>query len=121
MIGYKSGKLEVIEFVELRKHHAYWKCKCACGNTVIVEGNNLRRKKQTACGCNRELNLTKKKFGKLTVIKKTKEKKSNGVNIWLCKCSCGNFAKISSSNLVRNATKSCGCKRPARQRDWCSL
>lgn len=49
-----------------------------------------------------------KKYGRLTVVgfeKDTKEKRYKLV----CVCDCGNKAVVSMSNLIKGATKSCGC------------
>ena len=31
--------------------HIRWKCKCACGNEIVVRGNHLRRGNTRSCGC----------------------------------------------------------------------
>lgn len=49
--GRRFGKLIAISFVELKKHHATWLCKCDCGDEIVVDGGNLRSGRQTACGC----------------------------------------------------------------------
>ena len=51
-----------------------------------------------------------KKFGKLTVLKKSGRKAKNGDNYYDCVCDCGNFKSIIRNNIVRGATKSCGCR-----------
>lgn len=52
MTGKKCGRLQVMEFSEMRKDgQAYWKCLCDCGNTVIVAGNKLRSGHTRSCGC----------------------------------------------------------------------
>lgn len=48
------------------------------------------------------------KFNMLTLIEPTGEIR-NGCRIWKCKCQCGNYKEISTSNIKR--TKSCGCAR----------
>lgn len=53
------------------------------------------------------IDLTGKKFGKLTVIKKTKSR--NKRTMWLCECECGNKKEIGGSELKSGTTKSCGC------------
>lgn len=53
------------------------------------------------------IDLTGKKFGRLTVIKREPNK---GVYpMWLCKCICGGEKVISGEHLRRGNTKSCGC------------
>lgn len=34
-----------------------WKCRCDCGNTVLILGKNLRGGKSTNCGCIRKITL----------------------------------------------------------------
>lgn len=53
-------------------------------------------------------NLTGKKFGKLTVVKRAGSTKYHCAN-WECLCDCGNKKIISSNHLLTGNTKSCGC------------
>ena len=52
--------------------------------------------------------LTGAKYGRLTVIKPSKERR-NGSVVWKTKCDCGNELDVMSSSLVKGNTKSCGC------------
>ncbi|MGN0472204.1 MAG: AP2 domain-containing protein [Lachnospiraceae bacterium] len=52
------------------------------------------------------VDITGKKFGRLTVIKKVGSK--NHSSVWLCKCDCGCEKEITLNHL-RQGTKSCGC------------
>ncbi len=52
--------------------------------------------------------LTDKRFGFLTAIRPTSERCGGNVK-WECKCDCGNIKIVSSGNLVRGQTRSCGC------------
>ncbi len=55
------------------------------------------------------IDLTGKKFGKLTVLSKSR---NIGKNVsWTCVCDCGNKRDVISNNLTRGHTKSCGCLR----------
>lgn len=54
------------------------------------------------------IDLTGKKFGRLTVISHA-GKTSYGENRWLCKCDCGKQKVIFGSLLRSGHTKSCGC------------
>lgn len=47
-------------------------------------------------------------FNRLTTIKIIEENKTKS-NLWLCRCSCGNFKEIRASSISRGQTKSCGC------------
>lgn len=51
------------------------------------------------------------KFGRLTVIKKGKNKRLSGRRdvFWVCECECGNIIEVQRDNLKFGNTKSCGC------------
>ena len=51
----------------------------------------------------KEVDITGKKFGNLTAIKKIDSK------YWLFRCTCGKEKKIKKTNVVCGVTKSCGC------------
>lgn len=55
-------------------------------------------------------NMLGRKFGKLTVDKKTDERKHGRV-VWLCSCDCGGTKKVTTKSLTTGVTKSCGCLR----------
>ena len=58
--------------------------------------------------------LTGKRFGSLTVIEATNERKSECV-CWICKCDCGKITHpIRSSHLKNGNTTSCGCYNSQR-------
>ena len=92
-----------------------WKCKCACGNEVMVKTSNLTSGNTKSCGCLQKeksssfvKDLTGKKFGKLTVIKRAPNNNFNHV-CWECKCDCGSITIVDVNNLRRGTTNSCGC------------
>lgn len=63
------------------------------------------------------IDLTGKKFGKLTVIKNLGKKDPKKGTIWVCICSCGNLKNIPSAKL-NSGIKSCGCsqyKKPVKE------
>ena len=52
MTGRVIGRLLVIEECGRdARGKALWRCRCECGNEVIVLGDNLRRERTTNCGC----------------------------------------------------------------------
>lgn len=62
--------------------------------------------------------LTNKRFGRLIVI--CEEGRNNkGEILWYCKCDCGNSAIVSTSNLNRGNTMSCGCLRKELHQKRC--
>jgi len=54
-----------------------------------------------------EIDISNKKYGKLTAIKKAFYKK--GKSYWVFRCDCGNEKIIIKDNVVKGQTKSCGC------------
>lgn len=58
------------------------------------------------------IDLTGKRFGRLMVIKRTNDyisPKGYRATMWLCKCDCGNFTTVRTSDLKSKRTESCGC------------
>ena len=54
MTGRGIGRLLVIEECGRDAHgQALWRCRCECGNEVIVRGDHLRNERTTSCGCYR--------------------------------------------------------------------
>lgn len=58
----------------------------------------------------KNLKLEGKKFGRLTVINKTEQRK-NKKAIWYCQCDCGSEVYVRSSDLTTGQQISCGCLR----------
>lgn len=61
----------------------------------------------------KSVDLSGKKFGKLTVIQKT-DKKRKGSYLWLCQCECGQTILLESYKIRRELVKSCGCSRKGK-------
>lgn len=55
----------------------------------------------------RKLVITQNKFGKLTILKEVRSNK--GLNLWECKCDCGNIKTARASHIFNGYIKSCGC------------
>lgn len=60
----------------------------------------------------RLIDLTGKKFNRLTVIERD-HTKTNRV-YWWCECDCGKRKSVSASNIKRGCVQSCGCKNNDR-------
>lgn len=59
LTGLRFGKLTVIQrdedLYENDKKFIMWKCKCDCGNTVVLKGKNLKKGNTNSCGCLRSI------------------------------------------------------------------
>lgn len=53
------------------------------------------------------IDLTGKKFGRLTVIERTDSPNKNAK--WLCLCDCGKYVSVFGTDLKNGKTQSCGC------------
>ena len=120
LIGQRFGKLVVIERAENTKEcRAQWLCKCDCGKTKVIKGKYLLNGDTKSCGCLKHAEPKIKKItvglkiGKLTVIKKSKEKTVKGIPQWVCKCECGKQMVIIETSLKNERIKSCGCSKKA--------
>ena len=90
----------------------YWDCQCICGNKTIVKTSDLTSEKVKSCGCRKIAPIhIGAVYGLLTVVEATEKRGSNGSIIYKCKCECGNYCEVPSSNLMRGDWKSCGCGR----------
>jgi len=60
------------------------------------------------------IDLSGKRFGRLTVIKRAgtyKSPKGATTPLWLCRCDCGNMVEVQGISLKSGNTVSCGCAR----------
>lgn len=121
LAGRRFGRLTVTEDSGERKNgYILWRCKCDCGNEILAVTNKLTAGVLTDCGCSGEKksgpraaeDLTGRKFGELTVLRRVENKGSH--TQWLCRCSCGKLHKALAFKLKQGKVKSCGCK----QYDW---
>lgn len=133
LTGQGFGRLTVVEFAGMRKtpngsRKSMWRCRCDCGNEVIVQNDGLRAGQTQSCGCyklDRSTELLSKpidgqRFGMLTAIKRVGNDRFNQSR-YLCKCDCGGTAIVHRNNLVRGLTSSCGCiksKGEAKINKW---
>lgn len=112
----RFGRYIVLGLHHKTKQNAkVWECKCDCGNIRHIRGDGLTTGHVVSCGCfkveNRTIDLLGKQFGRLTVIRKSDRRGSDGGIYWICKCSCPNenIVEVSSSNLICGHVQSCGC------------
>ena len=122
IIGKKFNHPTVISFNHKKGSAYYFKCKCDCGNEVVIEGSHIKNGHTKSCGClaNRKRingifpkldpkDIIGKKYGLLTVIKIEYIDKYHNY-FYRCKCDCGNEVVMKRSTILSNNTlKSCGC------------
>ena len=123
----KFGRWTVLHRSE--SNPIYWLCRCECGNEKFVLRNSLCRGVSRSCGCLmretarqlREIDMTGKKFGRVTVLKLhgsiPRKGRGGGERTWLCRCECGNEFVVMGKSLRSGNTQSCGCLRLERLRD----
>jgi len=59
----------------------------------------------------RRLELTGKRFGRLTVVRKSDKLGKRGEVRWICKCDCGKTTNSLGAALRTGTARSCGCLR----------
>lgn len=109
LTGQRFGRLQVIEFAEIKKEKATWLCLCDCGVKRVIPSSYLRKGVTRSCGCmqHNRLDISGQKFGRLTALFIVERKKD--ATFWKCSCDCGKTTKVSLSSLKSNRTRSCGC------------
>ena len=119
MIGKRFGSLVVVSRMEDRAKsgHYQYVCNCDCGtkNQTII-GSKLRSGAVTTCVKCRVVRVMPPTkvgdvYGRLTVVELLEEKNSDGRQMCMCKCSCGNDYKLAIKSLRVGNGRSCGCLR----------
>lgn len=107
------------------KKYIQYTCVCDCGQEIVVRKDHLFSGSTTHCKkCKTEI-LKKTSlnrgnssdppigtvFGQLTFLEKVYRKGDNGATLQMyrCKCACGNEVEVLKNSLLKGATKSCGC------------
>lgn len=120
LTGQRIGRLVITGIAKRVKvngdYDTYYNATCDCGNKIVIKGAYLCGKRRTqSCGClhkevtskNKLDDLTGRKFGELTVIKRV-ENTPGGETRFLCSCSCGSLINVTAPRL-KAGQKSCGC------------
>lgn len=120
LTGQKFGRLTVLRETSKKErtgNAVYWDCLCECGNIISAAGYHLRRGSITSCGCIKQLDITGKKFGKLTALYRDNEfskRHRYKHSFWKCKCECGNEILVYLGHLQTGHTTSCGCDKSSK-------
>lgn len=99
--GKRYGRL----VAEKRIERGFWICRCDCGGTTKAFRADLEKGSRKTCGCSAHgrIDLTGKRFGRLTV------KHYAGNRRWACVCDCGATTNSDSYGIRSGEIKSCGC------------
>ena len=117
--GMKQGDLIFLKPAERKGSppKIYWWAQCLkCGAVFKVRTDTQATcchncKKQGSSKKRRPLlDLTNKKFGRLTALYPIVNSNNNKI-YWHCKCDCGKECDVITSSLTYGNTKSCGCQR----------
>lgn len=133
MIGRKIGLLKVIERVpppegtpEYEIHNTFWRCRCDCGNEIVMSRGKITSLATPSCGCAKERAMKKvedvmlgKRFGMLTVLERSPppdKVDGNPVNTtwWRCMCDCGREVVMGKQYIKTRKMPHCGCKNPKK-------
>jgi hypothetical protein len=112
LVGQTFGKLTVTARAPSKKGSTRWHCVCECGGTSTPYGARLTGGHAKSCGCAQGtplIDLTGLVFGRLTVLRRSDEKRGGKFPMWECLCTCGRSTLTKGVHLRNGATKSCGC------------
>lgn len=120
LVGETFGYVTVMKKLSVVPNlgHAFWLCRCVCGNFIKESSKNLRRSNQKSCGCKKIIrshkDYTGQVFGKLTVIERTEQQNEQGAHYWECRCACGGTKLVIPGSLESGGVLSCGCLQPTK-------
>lgn len=121
--GQRWGRLVAVRQVgyttveQTGKKQAVWLWQCDCGNTKEIPATQVKHGGTRSCGCKamehitelRKQDITGDRFGRLTAIRPTEERDSNGSIVWELSCECGNTVYKTINTLKSGKVLSCGC------------
>lgn len=116
LIGKRYGKLVVKELLPSNgSGHRRWLCQCDCGNMHEATTGNLNSGHATNCGCEKSPDLSGQRFGQITVIGRSENKRKRGNRLvveWKCQCDCGATVYRTTDQLTNEKDRMCaGCSR----------
>lgn len=122
LAGRRFGHLTVLYRTDNKNGRTCWMCRCDCGREKAVLSHDLKAGKCRSCGCSayayehNRVDLTGKRFGRLTAVCATRKRDRRGSVYWHCVCDCGNTAEVTEAGLMHGKCQSCGCLKSENQR-----
>ena len=99
LTGKIFGKLYVVERAKsLDNKHAYWRCRCDCGNEKIIRGSNLTSNMSHSCGC---IIVEKNRKDKKSAEFIEKSNHARGVHDGTAECLLNSKLRIDNTSGVR--------------------
>ena len=90
LAGIQLGHLTVLEATDHRSSQGsiIWRCRCDCGNEILLPSSSIRNSHIADCGCRRSkryanADITGQRFGRLTALYATDRRDNAGYKIWL--------------------------------------
>ena len=123
LTGRTYGHLTVLKRAQNRGGRTCWLCRCDCGREKEVTARDLKAGKVTSCGCHAYdkihnwVDLTGRRFGRLTALEPTSRRSGKGSIYWRCRCDCGRETEVAADALVQGNCLSCGCLKRQRQQE----
>ena len=129
LTGQRFGKLLVVEKTGERYNgKILWRCKCDCGNEILVNTASLNNGNTKSCGClrsevnsSRMTDLVGYRSGMLVVVEKTEIRADWNTKkrpiLWRCRCDCGNEILEAAPIILHGKAKSCGCLNRMQRAD----
>ena len=123
-VGYRCGSLQVTQATAQRKNgYTVWRCRCDCGEEVLLDTRTLQRGTVRDCGCKTKIkpgqrDITGLRFGRLTAQYPLSARDASGAAVWHCTCDCGGTIDAPLHQLTAGYRKSCGCLSHPPVRDY---
>ena len=114
--GNVYGRLTAVEWAGRLYGKVAWRCRCDCGNEVVLPLTALVSGNTRSCGCYKrsagnhtnKSDLDGQRFARLLVVGWAGSTK-DGQSEWACRCDCGADVVVVRQKLVSGNTRSCGC------------
>ena len=111
----RYGMLTAVRPTEEEKNgERVWEWECDCGGKVYRTMAAVKRMNLPNCGCTvkSRFDVKGKRFGMLTAVRPTKERKYTNV-VWEWECDCGGkvYKTVNEVRQLKERNQNCGCTK----------